>query len=307
MHDLKSLAAAVLAMGLMGGAVLAQDIEELAVFPGPTFLENLTVADSGDIYVTNYSDRHIEAISPDGTVRTLADLDVHPVSIQTRPGGFAVVAHGTSFVEGDAFVGTGRFLTLDADGAVIADQPLAGVLFANGLLADGGDYLIADSIGARVVRFDPDTGEVSTFFEDPRFAPRMEPAFQPGVNGIKRDGSSLVLSSSATRALYRLPLDASGQPHGALEEIVSDLPGADDFAVLPEGGFIVATHGESVVTVDADGAVAVLSDDPRLRGSTAVAVIGAGERRRVIALGTGGYSEGLGEDAVVAALPVPDR
>jgi len=307
MNFIKRLTVAVVISAVLPGTALARDLEELAVFPGPTFLENLAVADDGVIYVTNYSARRIEVVRPEGGSRTLAELDVHPVSILTLPDGFAVVAHAVSFVEGDAFVGTGRFLTLDRDGAVLSDRPLDGVLFANGILPTRGGYLIADSIGARIVRLDAATGDVSTFLQDARFAPQTEPFFVPGVNGIKRDGDALVMSSSARRALYRIPVDDSDRHEGALAEIVSGLPGADDFAVLPEGGFVVTTHADSVVRIDATGVVETLSDDPRLRGSTAVAVVGSGENRRAVVLGTGGYSEGMGADAVVLALPLAQR
>lgn len=127
------------------------------------------------------------------------------------------------------------------------------------------------------------------------------------MNGLKREDDALVLSSSANRALYRLPLDATGAPAGELEEIVADLPGADDFAVLPEGGFVVATHGESLVAVGPEGGVTTISDDARLLGSTAVALIGEGAERRAVVLGTGGFSEGLGAEAVVLSVPLPPR
>jgi hypothetical protein len=96
-----------------------------------------------------------------------------------------------------------------------------------------------------------------------------------------------------------------GEPAGPLEPVAEGLPGADDFAPLGEGGFIVTTHADRVVTIDATGAVATLTTDPRVRGSTAVAVMGDGADRRVIILGTGGFSEDAGEDAVVLAVPLP--
>lgn len=286
---------------------LSEEPLALASFPGPTFLENLAIGPQGALLVTNYSARRIERVMPEGGSQTLAELEIHPVSLVAEPDGFAVVAHGVSFTQGEAFVGTGRFLRLDAAGTVLSDRPLGGVLFANGVLAVPGGYLIADSIGARVVRLDAASGTIATFFGDARLAPQTEPFFLPGVNGLKREGDALVLSSSANRALYRLPLDEAGEPAGDLEEIVADLPGADDFAVLPEGGFVVATHGESVVAVDPQGGVTTVSDDARLRGSTAVSLIGEGAERRAIVLGTGGFSEGLGAEAVVLAVPLPPR
>jgi hypothetical protein len=57
--------------------------------------------------------------------------------------------------------------------------------------------------------------------------------------------------------------------------------------------------------VDRDRRVTTITDDPRIRGNTAVALDGAGKSRRLIVLGTGGFSEGLGAPAVVLAVPLP--
>lgn len=167
-------AALIFALAIGAPSASAEDPQALATFPGPTFLENLAVGPQEALFVTNYSGRRIEWVSPEGGAETLTVLDVHPVSMVAAPDGFAVVAHGVSFTEGDAFVGTGRFLELDPNGAVRSDRPLEGVLFANGILAVPGGYLIADSIGARVVRLDADTGTISTFFEDARLDPAPE-------------------------------------------------------------------------------------------------------------------------------------
>lgn len=164
----------------------------LARYPGPTFLENLAVGPDGAVHVTNYSGRTIETLSPEGRGRVLAVLDAHPVSLVADADGFTVVVHGVSFTQGQRFVGTGRLLRLDRSGAVLSDRPLDGVLFANGILAVPGGYLIADSIGARIVRVDAATGVVSTFHADPILAPQTDPYFLPGANGLKRVGDALV-------------------------------------------------------------------------------------------------------------------
>lgn len=68
----------------------------------------------------------------------------------------------------------------------------------------------------------------------------------------------------------------------------------------------MATHAEALTAVDASGGVRALSADPRVRGATAVALVGRGLDRRAVVLGTGGYLEQRGEDAVVLALPFPE-
>ncbi len=70
-------------------------------------------------------------------------------------------------------------------------------------------------------------------------------------------------------------------PQGCSSPWPRVLRGADDFAPQGEGGFIVTTHGDTVVTIDATGAVATLTTDPRVCGSTAVAMMGDGQGRAI--------------------------
>ncbi len=279
---------------------------ELASYPAPTFLENLTVAAEGAILFTNYTGKSIERLpAGGGAAATFARLDVHPVSILPQGEGFLVAAHATPFTAGPSFLGTGVMVALDATGAEIARTPAPQAGFLNGMVeAPDGGVLIADSARAQILRFDPQTRAFSIWFADPVLAPNAEP-FLPGANGLKIDDGVLIVSSSATRKLYQIALSPNGLPQGPITPVDANLPGADDFAVLPEGGFVVATHGDRVVAVGADGIAKPITDDPRVRGSTAVALTGYGAERRLIVLGTGGFSEGLGQPAKVLAIPFP--
>ncbi|MBY0422275.1 MAG: hypothetical protein K2Q06_08220, partial [Parvularculaceae bacterium] len=209
------------------------------------------------------------------------------------------------FTAGPSFLGSGMLLTIDAAGREIARTAIPEAGFLNGMVeAPDGGVLIADSARAQVLYFDPEDRSVAVWYSDPQLAPSDKP-FLPGVNGLKIVDGALVLSSSAARTLYQLALSPNGLPQGSLTPLATGLPGADDFAPLPEGGFLLATHRDRVVRVGADGAVATVSDDPRLRGATAVALVGEGAARRAVVLGTGGFSEGLKEDAVVLSIAFP--
>ena len=280
--------------------------QALATYAAPTFLENLTVAADGSILFTNYTNRSIERAPADGgAAASFAALDVHPISILPLADGYLVAGQATPFTQGAAAIGSGVLLFLDAQGAVSQRLPIPEVLFPNGMLSLSSDaVLIADSVGGQIVRLDLATRAISPWFADPVLAPQTTPNFLPGANGLKLQDGALIISSSATRTLYRLALGADGQPQGGLTPVVVNLPGADVFVVLPEGGFLVSTHGDRVVRVGADGAVSDLTTDARVRGNTALALIGEGERRRAVILGTGGFSEGLGQDAVVLSVPL---
>lgn len=303
-----ALAAGVVTAGCQPKAAKQEPAvgEVLASYPGPTFLENLYVAPDGAVFFTNYTGRSVELVRPGQPVQTFAQLDSHPVSLLPRGEGFLLAVHGAPFTDPAALAGSGRILMLDKDGIVTdaVDAPDAGFLNGMAMLPDG-SVLIADSVKAQILRFDPEAGTLTPWFSDPQLAPAVEPRFLPGVNGLKLVGGVLWLSSSARKALFRLPLTPDGQPAGALEIIAENLPGADDFAPLPEGGFLIATHADRVVKISATGAVETFSNDPRVLGSTAVALSGTGPARRAIILGTGGFSEGGTAEAVVLAAPAP--
>lgn len=285
----------------------APAVEALASYPGPAFLENLSVRADGGVLFTNYTGKAVELVPPGGPARTFAALDVHPVSIIPLNDGYLVAAHATPFTAGPGFIGSGVLVMLDADGKVTgAAVPAPQAGFLNGMVAlpDGG-VLIADSVKAQILRFDPARRTLDVWYADAELAPQETPAFRPGANGLKLRDGALIVSSSAKTALYSLAIGADGKPAGTLAKVAGDLPGADDFVVLPEGGFIVATHGDRIVRVAPDGAVATLTDDPRILGSTAVALTGDGAARRAIILGTGGFSEGGKADAVVLSVPAP--
>ena len=293
--------------GSAAEAKAASDPVVLASYPAPAFLENLTLASDGAVLFTSYLGKTIERIGPDDAVTRFATLDVHPVSILPYRDGFLVAAHRIEFTAGPSFLGSGELIMLDAEGKATSRVALPQAGFANGMLMlVDGSVLIADSGAGAILRFYPASGKIETFFQDTRLAPSAPPAFLPGANGLKRMGDRLIISSSAAKTLFSLPLSATGVPAGPMTVLAEGLAGADDFVVLPEGGLIVATHGTSVVRIMADGSRTTLIDDPRLAGNTALAVRGSGADRALLILGTGGLAEGRNEPGVVMAVPLPE-
>lgn len=281
-------------------------LEVLASYPGPTFLENLEVADDGAIYVTNYSGKGIERIRPGQKAERFVELDAHPVSILVMPSGFLLAVHGKSFTEGPAFIGSGRLLTLDPQGKLIAELPVPDAGMLNGMMRlENGQVLLADSVKGQILRYDPAQRQIGVWLTDARLVPQTAPHFVPGANGLKRRGGTLLISSSAQRKVFSVEVGADGAAAGPMEPVL-ELPGADDFAVLPDGGLIVATHGKEVLRVSPAGAVSTLTSDPRVLGNTAVAITGSGASRKVVILGTGGFSEGGKADAAIVAISLPE-
>ncbi len=279
----------------------------LASFDAPAFLENLIVEDDGSIIFTNYTGKSLHRIAPDGAVSVLANLDVHPVSLIRQGETFLVSAHAIAFTAGPSFIGSGQLLTLSATGEVLSSLAVPEAGFLNGMVANpaGDKILIADSAQAQILAYDPAAGTVGTWYADPLLAPQTEPSFSPGANGLKLEDGALLVSSSATRTIYRLGIGDDGAAVGPLTPVIADLPGTDDFLVLPEGGYIASTHSDRVVKIAGDGTIETLTDDARLKGNTSVALRGEGDERTLIILGTGGLSEGLSEPGVVLAIRLP--
>ncbi len=281
----------------------APRMEVLTRHPPGTFLENLTVAEDGSVYYTNYTGKTIERWRAGEGQSTFVALPDHPVSLVALQDGFAIVAHRGSFFDGPSVLGTGRIYRLDKSGAILAEHPAPEAGFLNGsVLMDADTLLIADSASGAIWRHDLDAGTLVPFFASSQLSPQGEP-FVPGANGLKLAAGALMISSSAQRAIFRLPLEG-GAPAGPLTRAVDGLPGADDFALLPGGGMIVATHGEALIEVSATGEQTVLSRHPAVLGATALAVIGKGADRRVLVLGTGGATIGGKGDASLVSLPL---
>ena len=279
----------------------------LASFDAPAFLENLIVEEDGSIIFTNYTGKSLHRIAPDGAVSVLASLDVHPVSLIRLGETYIVSAHAIPFTAGPSFIGSGQLLSLSATGDVLSILPVPQAGFLNGMVVSPVDekILIADSAMAQILVYDPAVGSVDTWYADPLLAPQTEPFFLPGANGLKLEDGALLVSSSANRTIYRLGVGEDGTAQGPLTPVIADLPGADDFIVLQEGGYVASTHADRVVKISKDGTLETLTDDARIKGNTSVALRGEGEERTLIILGTGGLSEGLSQPGVVLALRLP--
>lgn len=300
------LAAALL--GVAPGLALAQEtrtepcasVEVLAAYPTGAFLENLLVEPSGRVLFTNYTAREILAYKPGGGVTTFARLEAHPVSILPFDGGFAVIAHGLSFLGGPGFAETNRILYLGADGSLAREAVAPEARFLNGAaIYDGGAALIADSILGRIWRLDLRAGTLSPWLDAPELrgdGPR------PGANGVKIEGPQAFISNSATGRLLAAEVAPRGKPQGALRLIAE--PGRiDDFAPDGEGGFIIATHSDEILHASMEGDIRVILRDGG-DGATAVA-FAAGSKRDFYALTTGGLLEGKKEPARLLRISAP--
>lgn len=310
-------AVAALLAGVLALHVAARDIEApstaeacapvhvLARVPPPAFLENLAVLPDGTVLFTSYLAKDVLRYDPQRGVSTFAALDAHPVSIVARGDTFVVAAHGQPFTAGPAFTSTNRFIVLDAEGRVEKTVAAPDARFLNGTLAlDDGVVLAADSILGAIWRVDVDAGEMSPWLDSPLFAgdpTGRDP--RPGANGLKRRGSELLVSNSHAGTLVAVEVDASGAPAGAPRVIAT--PGRiDDFAVGGDGTIYLATHADDVLSLQPDGSISTILASGG-EGSTAVAFANGADAALYV-LTTGGFLEGLGREARLLQLRLPD-
>lgn len=244
----------------------------VALYPSGHFLENLMVRPDGAVLFTSYFASEIGIWSESAGQAVFARIEGHPVSLAHGTEGPVLALHGVPFTEGARLAGSGAVLQLSREGRPGRRIALPELGFLNGMVRQSDSvYLIADSGRGRIWRLDLASGAATTWLELPEMAPDAARPGLPGVNGLKISGGALFFSNSARPGIYRLQLAADGSPGGPVERVVA-LPGVDDFVVLPEGGFLAATHGDVVLRVAANGAISPLLETPDIAGCTAVAL-----------------------------------
>lgn len=298
---LGAVTAAAPTLGLPGAARAQPAPEILARYPHGTFLENLLVQPGGQVLFTNYFARRVEMWSDTGGAGLWAEVAAHPVSLTALGDGrLALAVHGASFLEGpQALRGRGEVLLVGGDGAVAARIALPDAIFPNGgVLLAPGRMLLADSALGRIWAIDIAAGAVSPWLDHPLLAP-VQGRGGPGVNGLKREGETLLASNSATRQLLRIRLDGAA-PAGAPEAIARMTGGVDDFAIAADGTVYAATHATGIARLARGAETPETIPAAGVEGSTAVAL--SSDERSLYALGTGGLTSGGRGEAVLARL-----
>lgn len=306
-HFAKSI---VIGLSLVASSVCAQAAIEkpkiitVATYPHGTFLENLSVDPGGKLLFTSYMDRVILQWQGSGVPKLLAKLEVHPVAVLARANDIIVSAHGKSFAEGPAFVSTNQLLVLDRNGSVTQRVAVPDAQFLNGMVQlTPNIVLIADSMAAKIWRFDLASGKVSDWLADPLLGQDPNrPSQRPGANGLKLHDGVLYISNSARGALLRLRI-ANNLPTGALEMYHNTGP-IDDFLFLGDGSIVATTHGAKLIRVGVDGKISDIMSEG-CDSCTSVATFG--KRSDLIVLTTGNFVEGGTTPARVLRVTSPIR
>lgn len=120
-------------------------------------------------------------------------------------------------------------------GAPRGRWPMDGRGFCNDLVAWDGGYLITDTYGARIWRFEPGgTGELGVWLEDERLE---------GANGIAAQGEDIYVSTFASGRLLRVSTRSGGAKSLGVVELPRSFDGGDGLRALSNGRLLVFENG----------------------------------------------------------------
>jgi hypothetical protein len=296
------LTRALLMLALSANGGQAETTRTVASYPTGTFLENLAEDSNGTLLVTSYFDRTILSWDGNAAPVPLATLDVHPVGILVRDDGIVLTAHGKSFAEGPAFTQTNAFVVLSPEGEVIRTIPVPQALFLNGLVEVApGTILAADSLAGRIWQLDLASDTITEWLSDPMLT--TDPAAtdqRPGANGLKIHDGWIYISNSSRQKLFRVALDGT-KAAGQVETFAATGP-IDDFAFLADGTIAAASHGATLLAINAAGEVSTLMESG-CDGCTSI--LPFGPKNELVVLTTGNLLEGGRDDARIFTLPSP--
>lgn len=243
--------------------------QTIATFPVNTFLENLTVAPTGEIFVTSHEAGEIITLDREQKVGLYTKLD-------GKVTGIAMVRDNSFLVNGWNTEGI-SFVAILAGGEVQFLHTLPEAIFLNGITPLTADqYLIADSYRGAIWSFDLKTQTSNIWLEHPLLARDDNTNPFPGANGLKRLGDHLYVSNTQQKLLVRIPLDVDQMPQ--TPEVFVKNTNLDDFAFDIHGNLYGTTHVyNSVVRIDRDRNTTIIAQaDQGVTGCTAVAFYGTG-------------------------------
>ncbi len=277
----------------------------IAEFAAPTFLENIAVGKTGQLFVTSLEDGQIYQIAPDGAKRKFA-------LIGGKIPGLAFTRRGDLLVTGWAGGQTPSVFRVAPNGRAEVLTAIEGAVFLNGITAlDGDQFLIADSYRGAIWHFDAQTKKYRIWLEDPALARSNPQNPFPAVNGLKRFGNAVYATNTERQTLLRIPIVARNQ--AGKPQVIAEKINGDDFALDHQGNLYITTHVyNNVIKIAPDGALKVIAQSGEgMTGSTALAFgRGKKDREAIFVVTNGGMSlppQGGVQSAKVVRLEVGAR
>lgn len=237
----------------------------VASFPVNTFLENITVAADGTLFISNHEAGEIVRMSPGGEPSVFARFDGKVTGIAFAPDNELIL---TGWDQAGASV----IIGVTADGTVTTRATLPEAQFLNGITPLSADhYLAADSYRGLLWRFDRTNNKVDIWLEHPLLARSDTSNPFPAANGVKIFGDTLYVSNTQRALLVKVPLNADNTP--GEPTVFVEPTNLDDFAFDQAGNLYATTHVyNSVVKIAPDSSTTIIAGaDQMVVGSTSVA------------------------------------
>lgn len=241
--------------------------QSLATFPVNTFLENVAIAPSGDIFVTSHETGEIFRLDTHHALSPYAKID-------GKVSGIAITGDDSFLINGWTAEGVPFIATL-SQGTVDALHLIPDGAFLNGITPLAPHrYLVADSYRGAIWHFDLATQTADIWLEHPLLARSDATDPFPAVNGLKRFGNVLYASNTQQKLLLRIPLGADLTAQAP--EVLISGTNIDDFAFDTHGNLYGATHVyNSVLRIDPQGHTTIIAQaEQGVTGCTAVAFYG---------------------------------
>lgn len=217
-----------------GGKTVLVPAETLASFPIGTFLENIALSASGDIFLTSFHDGAIIRRTPDGAQEIFARIDGAVSGVVTTPdGGLFVCSRQPD--------GPESICHIDAHGQIEPFLDLPDARFLNGMTRLSEQVLLAaDSFTATIWQIDLAQHQATPWLTHELLSKRSSQGLTPGPNGIKVFAGAVFVSNSERATLIRIPVleqQQAGQPAIYASHLL-----LDDFTFDEQGDLYGTTH-----------------------------------------------------------------
>ncbi|MEJ7683027.1 MAG: hypothetical protein WKG06_35255 [Segetibacter sp.] len=273
------------------------DCEVFASFPVNTFLENITIDENGDLFVTSLDEGAVYKINSKGEKEAYAKT-------KGKLAGILYISANTFLLNGWNSEGVPTIYLLKKDKNIIPLIHPADALFLNGMASlTNSIFLVCDAYKGCIWKYDMAANKAEVWLENSLLARADVTNPMPAANGIKIFKDTVFVSNTAKQLLIKIPLidNKAGGP-----ELFMDKLNLDDFAFDTEGNIYATTHiYNSVIKITQEKEVTIIGEaEQGLAGSTAVAFGKREDDKNCIYVTTnGGMSlplpEGIQEGSVV--------
>lgn len=260
--------------------------------------DGVTVADSGNIYITDIVSGEVKQVEEDGTVNVVADLNTE-LAKNTNPDGITSVANGASEIlyvtDTGAVAGDGSIIRIDPDtGTVSTLVDSTGLHTPAGIAADNaGNLYVADQGTGDVYKIEVDAygsvvGTPQSITDGVAGADIEQPH---GLTLVTNEDSSITLytTDQGNNSNNIVQIDVSNTGTVTITELTTDNTGGTDTGDITNAKFN-EPHG---ISTDKNGAIFVCDEN----NNRVQIITPSGNVITFAGEGTGGDSDGDAETA----------